>query len=180
MRRGLIPVCAWICRSETPSASSKSTRARRTSPAERLVVRSICSKRSRSVGCSRKASWEVNMNSHIPYIASCVTYLCNTTLGNQLTGNGVPFHAFQACPWGKFGNRRLRLARRAFPMSIHTVQQWQLRGKLQIDHHADPLVQLEESSGLLAGQSVAYDRQVLAAQLNHLFIYFKPAPHENQ
>src|SRR5215470_35003 len=80
MRRGLIPVCAWICRSETPSASSKSTRARRTSPAERLVVRSICSKRSRSVGCSRKASWEVNMNSHIPYIASCVTYLCNTTL----------------------------------------------------------------------------------------------------
>src|SRR5215471_11985270 len=86
MRRGLIPVCAWICRSETPSASSKSTRARRTSPAERLVVRSICSKRSRSVGCSRKASWEVNMNSHIPYIASCVIYLCNTTLVSRQPG----------------------------------------------------------------------------------------------
>ena len=37
-------------------------------------------------GLQLKGFAEVNMNSHIPYIASCVTYLCNTTLARPKIG----------------------------------------------------------------------------------------------
>jgi hypothetical protein len=63
---------------------------------------------------------------------------------------------------------------------MRSVQERQLGGKLQINHHADSFIELKERNGLLSRQSFLYGKQVPGANLNHLFIDFEPTPHENQ